>query len=433
MKVSLEEVSKLERKMNIELPPEAVTAAFERMYKSIQRDVSIKGFRKGKAPLGTIKSMYRDRIKGDVVNELVQEHYSKALNEKDLDPIGFPQIQVSELDENKPFKFSASFELRPEVKLNSYEGLTVEKEKIEIDDSHLEKVLKNIQESHATRESVLEDRPATKGDILVIDFEGLRDGQPVPNTQATDFELELGSSQLIPGFEEGLEGARIGQERNLDLTFPADYHAKDLAGAKILFKVKIKGLKKKVLPELSDELAVRVGFETLTGMKESLSKDHIASEEKRVQDELKSALLKALVEKNPVEVPKSMMDEQRKLLIEDVQNRMKGQGISDEEFQEYVQKWSQDFNDSASFMIQSSFLISAIGQKEGLLANEADLDAKMAEYAQQTGIELAKLKGFYKEGENRSRLLYRMTEDKVLDLVKSKANIVEVKKSASKN
>jgi trigger factor len=433
MKISLEEVSKLERRMNVELPPETVAAAFDRIYQSLQRDVEIKGFRKGKAPLNTIKSMYRERIKGDVVNELVQEHYSRALNEKDLDPISFPQIQVSELDESKPFTFTASFELRPEVKINSYEGLQVEKEILSVDDSHLDKVLQNIKDSHATREPVLENRPAVKGDILVIDFEGFNGDQPVPNTQATDFELELGSGQFIPGFEEGLEGASVGQDRSLDLEFPKEYHSKDLAGTKILFKVKIKGLKKKTLPEINDELATRVGFESVEKMKETLINDHRTSEEKRIQEELKSRLLKALVEKNPVEVPKTMLAEQKKLLVDDVRNRMKSQGLSEADLAEYEKKWDSDFDDSAKFMIQSSFLISAIGQKENLMANEADLDAKIAEYAQQTGIEPSKLKGFYKDGDNKSRLMYRLTEEKVLGLIMSKAKIKEVKKENIKS
>lgn len=432
MKINLEEISKLERRMNVELPPETVAAAFDRVYQSIQRDVTIKGFRKGKAPIATIKAMYRDKVKGDVVNELVQEHYSRALNEKDLDPISFPQIQVSELSEEKPFTFTANFELRPEVKLNSYEGLSIEKEILDIDAKHLDKVLENIQNSHATKENILEDRPAQNGDTLVIDFEGLRDGQPVPNTQATDFELELGSGQFIPGFEEGLVGSRVDQDRSLDLEFPKEYHSQDLAGTKITFKVKIKGMKKKVLPEVNDELAKRVGFESVTQMKEALTNDHKTSEEKRIQEELKSRMLKALVEKNPVEVPKSMLEEQKKLLVEDVKNRMKGQGLSEQDFDEYTKKWDSDFNDSARFMIQSSFLISAIAQKENLLAGESDLEAKITEYAQQTGIEPSKLKGFYKEGDNRSRLMYRLTEDKVLALLTAKANIKEVPKDKLK-
>lgn len=429
MKVNVEEISKLERKLSIELPPETVSAAFDRIYKSIQRDVEIKGFRKGKAPIAKIKTLYRDRIKGDVVNELVQEHYTKALDEKSLEPISFPQIQVSELDESKPFKFSASFELRPEVKLNTYEGLSVEKEIFEMDEKHVENVLNNIRQSHASREPVLEDRTAARGDIVVIDFEGFKDGQPVPNTQATDFELDLGSNQFIPGFEEGLEGSKPGQNRELDLTFPTDYHAKDLAGTKILFKVTVKALKKKVVPELNDEFAQRVGFENLEKLKETLLNDHKTSEEKRIQDDLKAALLKALVDKNPVDVPNSLLQEQRKMLIDDVKNRMKNQGMSDAEFEEYVAKWNDDFNESAKFMIQSSFLISAIGQKENLLATESDFDAKLDEYSKQTGIEKAKLKNFYKEGDQRSRLMYRLTEEKVLDLVKSKASIREVKKA----
>lgn len=432
MKVNVEETSKLGRKLSIEVPPETVSAAFDKIYQNLQKSVEIKGFRKGKAPLQTIKSLYKDRVKGDVVSQLVQDFYVKALDEKSLDPVNYPNIQVSELIEEKSFSFTAEFEVRPEVKLQKYDNLTVEKEILELDKTHVEKTIDNIRESHARRDVVLEDRPAATGDFVVMDFEGFRDGQPVPNTKAEEFELELGSNSFIPGFEDGLLGTKPGQEKELHLTFPADYHAKDLAGQPILFKTKIKSLKKKVLPELNDELANRLGFESVEKMKSSLEEDYKNSEEKRINDEFKNRLLKALVESNPVDVPKSMKDEQKQLLINDMQNRFKGQGFDEISFKEYTEKWDADFESSATFMIQSSFLIHAVAEKENLAATTEDLNKKIEEYATQTGIELSKLKSFYNEKDNRSRLLYKLTEDKVVDFLKSKANIKDVAKAKLK-
>lgn len=428
MKVNVEELSQLERRLNIEIPPEEVSAAFDKIYQSLQRDVTVKGFRKGKAPLSQIKAMYADRVKGDVANQLVQDSYTKAIDEHSLNPVNFPNIQIASLDEGKPFSFTAQFEIRPEIKLNQYDGLTVERELFELEPDHVDKVIENIRESHARREAVLEDRAAVKGDFVVIDFEGFRDGQPVANTNASDFELELGSNSFIPGFEDGLIGTRPGEERTLDLSFPESYHAKELAGTAITFKTKIKGLKKKTLPEVNDEFAQKVGFETVEKLKVGLFEDQKATEEKRINDEFKNRLLKALVSKNPVAVPKSMLDEQKQLLLNDVRNRLTQQGMGEAEFQDYVKKWDSDFNESAAFMIQSSFLIHAIADKENLAATSQDVEAKIDEYAKQTGIELAKLKGFYKENDNRSRLTFKITEDKVVDFLKSKSKIKDVKK-----
>lgn len=433
MKVSLQELSQLGRKMNVEIAADDVSAAFNRIYQSIQRDVSIKGFRKGKAPLPTIRTLYKDKVKGDVINELIQTHYFKALDEHSLDPVNMPKFDVSTVDEGQPFKFTAEFEVRPEVKLKDYVGLSVQKEKFEADPKYVSNVLENIQKSHASREAVLEDRAAQKGDIVEIDFEGFRDNQPVPNTKAEKFELELGSSSFIPGFEEGLEGIRAGQSRDLNLTFPTDYHSKDLAGSSITFKVFAHGLKKSVLPELNDEFAKRVGFETLEKLKENILEDYTKGEEKRVNDEFKNRLLKALVDKNPVTVPDSMLQEQREMIIKDVQGRMQQQGMGEREFQEYVQKWDSDFTQSASFMIQSSFLVHAIAEKESLAANEDDFNAKLEEYAKQTGLDVSKLRGFYSDRDQKSRLMYRITEDKVVDFLKDKAKVVEVPKSALKD
>ena len=433
MKVNVEEVSQLERRLKVELSPATVNAAFDKMYQSIQRDATIKGFRKGKAPLTAIKSMYKEKVKSDVINQLVQEHYVKAIDDHSLDPVNYPNIQVSELEEERPFSFSAEFEIRPEVKMQQYDGLVVEKEIFSLDPKHIDSIVENIRTSHASRENVLEDRPSQKGDVLVIDFDGEQNGQPVPNTHAVDFDLELGSNSFIPGFEDGLLGAKVGQERSLDLKFPVDYHAKDLAGAAITFKVKVKALKKSVLPEVSDELAKRVGFDSVAKMHEALEADYRTSEEKRIAEDFKKRILKALVARNPVDVPKSMLNEQKQMMMEDVKGRMKQQGMAEADFKEYADKWDADFNDSAAFMIQSSFLLNAIAQKEGLAANSEDLNAKIEEYAQQTGIEPAKLKGFYNEGENRSRLLYKVTEDKVVEFLKSKAKIREVKKEDLKD
>lgn len=434
MKVSVEELSQLERRLNIEVSAEKVSAAFDSIYKTLQQDVTLKGFRKGKAPLAQIKSIYADRVRGDVINKLIQESYSQALDEHSFDPVGMPNIKLAgDLNEGRAFNFTAQFEVRPEVKLEQYEGLPVEKELLELDPEHTAKTLESIRSSHATRENVLEDRPAQSGDFVVIDFEGTRDGQPIDNTNAKDFELELGSNSFIPGFEDGLLGAKVGQTRTLDLKFPEEYHSKTLAGTPITFKVTIKGLKKKVLPELNDEFAVRMGLESMAKLKETLEEDYKKSEEKRINEEFKNRLLKALVNRNPVPVPKTMFDEQKELLTNDVKGRLAQQGFGEEEFKSYLEKWDNDFNESANFMIQSSFLIHAIAEKENLLATNADVDAKIEEYAKQTGIELSKLKSFYKEGENKARLSHKITEEKVVDLLVSKAKVREVKKKDIKD
>jgi trigger factor len=428
MKATLETVSTLERKLNIQVPAAEVKAAFETAYSSIQKHVAIKGFRKGKAPIGTVKSIYGDRVKQDVVNDLVQKFYVSALREHSLDPVSFPTIEFDALNDDADFAFTAEFEVRPTVTLKQVEGLPLKREKFEIKPSFVEDTLNDIRKSRATNVPVLEDRPAQKGDIAVLDFKGFLESGELENGAAEGHELELGSNTFIPGFEDGLIGLAPGVDGEIKITFPADYHVAELAGKPVTFKVKIQKLLKKDLPELNDEFAksLNAKYDSLEALKNEIAEDYTKREEKRIKDELKDRLMKTLVEKNPVDVPKALMTEQKKALVEDLKKRMESQGLGADYFEEYKDKWKDDFDETAAFMIRSSFLLDKIAVDHSLRATEADLAAKFEEYAKQTGIELERVKEFYADEDRASRLRYQLTEERVVDWLISKADVKDV-------
>lgn len=427
MKTNLEKVSSLQRKINVEVPIAVVQNTFNRIFQDLQREVTIKGFRKGRAPIGTIKSMYGDRIKQDVAQELIQMHYIKALTEHKLDPISNPEFEFDVPSESKDFSFSASFDVRPEVQLKKYEGLQVEKEKFHFDVKKVADVLENIRSSRATFEDVTEDRPAMIGDVSVVDFEGFVDGKPLENGTGTNHNLELGAKQFIDGFEKGVVGMKVGQEKTLNLNFPTPYHSADLAGKPVEFKVKLVGLKHKVLPELNDEFLKSLdGPASLEELKKTIHDDLESTEKKRIEDSYKNRLLKVLVKENPVEVPRSLLNDQKNSLIEDFKKRMSEQGMSPADFQDYVKKWDSDFEKTAAEMIQSSFLIDAIAQKHNLHCKDEDLEKKYKEYAAQTGIEETRIREFYGRPEQTSRLSYMISEEKVIDFLNKSAKVKEV-------
>ena len=431
MKSQVEKGTGLTRKLNVEVPAEAVKSAFHRVFESIQKDVEIKGFRKGKAPLATIKTMYGDRVKQDVVQELIQTHYRQALSEHKMEPLGYPEFEFDEPKEANNFKFTASFDVKPEVKLKKYEGLEVEKEKIEVDDKKIEEVLQNIRTSRASFEEILIARPAQMGDTAVVDFEGFMNDQPLENGAGKNHNLELGTNQFIAGFEEGIVGMNIGDNRTISLKFPEPYHAAELAGQPVQFKVTLVSLKKKVLPELNDEFVKTLGGPaSVEELKKTIHEDMSKSEEKRIQDAFKNRMLKVLVDHNPVEVPASLLKEQKESLIADFKKRMSEQGMSETDFLDYVQKWDKDFEKTASEMIQSSFLIDEIARKHELVATQEDVETKLVEYAKQTGIEEAKLREFYNKPESASRLAYMITEEKVVAQLLSTAKVKEVPKGS---
>lgn len=433
MKINLEELSKLERRLNIEVPIERVSKAFEKIYQRIQNNVTLKGFRKGKAPLQMIKEMYRDQARTDVLQDLVEEHFFDAIEQHKLRPIHQPKIQIHDFEESKPFSFSADFEIHPEIQLINYHNLSVIKQKAETGEKEINESLEKIKAQHFELVPVFEDRAANNGDIVVIDFKGFVDGQPLENGSGSSHNLELGSNQFIPGFEEGLVGSKPSQTRTLDLSFPQDYHVAALAGKPVKFEVTVKELKTKKLPESDDALAVKVGFKDLAELRNAISQEQIATEKNKIQEDLRNRLLKELAKQNPIDVPKSMVEHQKQVLIEDMKERMRGMGMGEDNFKEYAEKWDSDFLSSASFMVQSSYLITAIANKENLSATSEDIENKIEDYIAQTGMEPTRVRAIYQKDTARARLKNMITEEKVVNFLESKATITEVSKSEMKD
>ncbi|MES2856183.1 MAG: trigger factor [Bdellovibrionota bacterium] len=428
-KTSLESTSALERKLNIEVPAKEVQAAFDRAIQGIQRNVAIKGFRKGKAPISTVKSIYGDKVKQDVIQDIIQVHYANAIKEHSLDPISFPAIEFDPLEDEKNFAFTAEFEVRPEVKLKQVEGLPVKREKFTVNEDLINSTIEDIRKSRGTTGPMLEDRAAQTGDVAVIDFKGFVDGTELENGAAQGHELEIGSNSFIPGFEEGIIGTRVGGNTRVKIAFPAQYHVAELAGKPVEFEVSLKELKRKTLPELNDEFAKSIGeYADMNALKAAIKDDFEKRESKRIADDLKNRLMKVLVDRNPVEVPKALLNDQKKALVEDFQKRMQQQGMGAEQYEDYKDKWNADFEETASYMIQSSFLIDKIAADEKLRATPADVQEKLKEYSGQTGIDMKRIEEFYGDQDKRSRLAYQITEEKVLEFLLAKAKVQDVSK-----
>lgn len=427
MKAQVQITEGLQRKINVEIPQEVVESSFNKVYQTIQRSVQIKGFRKGKAPLTTIKSIYKTQVLGDVAQDLIQMHYPLAIKENNIDPINYPEFEFEDPTEGKNFSFTAIIEVRPEVQVKKWEGLEVDKEKFIFNDAQFEQVINNIRQSRAKTVDVTEARAAKNGDVAIIDFEGHVDGKPLENGKGTDHNLELGAKQFIEGFEEGVVGMKVGDVKTLNLKFPDPYHSAEIAGKPVDFKVTLKSLKTKELPELNEELLAQIGTkQTVEEFKTTLRQDIEQTDKKRIEDSFKNRLLKALVAANPVAVPASLLKDQKASLVEDFKRRMSEQGMNETDFQSYLAKWDSDFSATAAEMIQSSFLIDALATQHDLQCKTEDLDAKFVEYAKQTGLEEARIREWYSKPEQASRLTYMITEEKVIKLLVSKAKIKEV-------
>lgn len=427
MKSTVENTGGLGRKLSIEVPAAKVTGAFDRIFKQIQKTADLKGFRKGKAPIATIKTMYKDRVGQDVAQDLISEAYPQALTEHNLTPISQPHVHFGQLEEDKDFSFTAEFEIRPEVTLKKYEGLSVQKEKLEIPSERVDTVLERLRQSKAELVPVLEDRPSQSGDTAEIDFFGKIDGQPLQGGEAKGFQLELGSNSFIPGFEDAVVGMRPGTTKTIDLKFPEDYGNAEIAGKPVSFDVTLHKLQKKKLPELTDDFAKSLGdYESMAALRQIIEKDLEAEEEGRVKEEFKTRLLKELVKQNPVDVPEKLKAQQKAALVADVEKRLRNQGMGNTEVEDYKAKWDADFNETAAFMIQSSFLIDTLAEKLNITVGVKELEERLQRYAQQTGIDFTRVKEYYSQGSRMGNLEYQVIEEKVVEKLTELANVKEV-------
>lgn len=433
MKSTVEKISPLGIKLNIQVPAPVVASTFENAFKDMQKKSHIKGFRPGKAPISTVKSIYGTNILQDVVQNLVQKHYYMALHEHKLIPIDHPEFEFNPPSENQDFSFSANFEVRPEINLKKYEGLEVEKEKIEITDEQVNNIIESIRASRSSSIDILEDRPAQNGDLAVINFEGFVDSKPLEGGSGTNHNLELGKKEFIEGFEEGVVGMKIGQQKTLSLKFPTTYHA-NLAGKDVEFKVTLNALKKKVLPDLDDAFAADVlsnratENKTLGDLKKIIFNDIEQSEKRRIESDFRNRFLKVLVTANPVETPSSLLNEQKKLLTEDVKKKMTDQGMGEKEFSEYCQKWDKELETTASEMVQAGFIIDAIATKHDLHWTDEDLQKKYENLAKGMGVKAEDVRKWYEESDRSQQLTYAITEEKVLDFLLKSSQIKELSK-----
>jgi len=435
MKVQKEDLSTLEKKLTIQVDSKDVDKEFNKAFQYLQKNVTIKGFRKGKAPLQKIKILYKDQVKDDVTQSLVQANYIKALTNEDLFPIDQPQLDIpTSPNQGESFQFTAQFEVRPEVEAKNIEGLKIEKQKFVKDEKAIENSLEQIRSAHGTYEVVEEDRGLQKGDFADLDFDGIMNGAPLPNGSAKNHLLEIGSDSFIKGFEEGLIGAKKGEEKSLELSFPEEYQQPELQGKAVTFKVKIHAIKKKQLPEWTDEFVKTLGeYETFEQLKTAISDDIEKQEKSRIEGDLKSNMFKALVAANPFEAPKSMIQQQKGALIDDFKQRMAQQGLSDQQFAEYQAKWNDDFDGTAEEMVKSALLIQKIAEDQKLEIVQADIDAKLADIVKESGLDINRVSDYYKMEQPLNNLKYQLTEEKIFKFLLEKAKVTEVEPKAQEN
>jgi trigger factor len=431
MQISVESLSSIKKKINFKIPAERVSAEVDKAYAEIRKHASVKGFRKGKVPMGLIEKHYGEKMAEDVVKTLVSDTYFKAVQEQGLNPVSYPQIDSDPLNPGQEFSYSATVEVFPEVEVKEYLGLEAVKEKLELDEKVVDQRLRELQENMAQLVPAAEGHVAKMGDFVTFDFEGKIDGVPFEGGSAEDFQLELGSGRFIPGFEDQMVGMTLGSTATIKVSFPENYGAAHLAGKPADFDVTVKGIKVKELPELNDDFAKEFGeeFETLAQLKDKLAELNKSQEENRVQGELRERVIKVLVEKHEVEVPETLVDRQVTVMLDNTKQRLAAQRMNLEMMGMTEDGYKAQFREVARDQVKASFLLDAVATKENLAVTDEDIAGQIGAIAAQSGQDPAKVANVYQTNERaRESLRAQMLEDKAIDFVVERAKITEVPK-----
>lgn len=437
MSLQIEKLEKNMAKLTIEASAEDFEAAIQKAYNKNKGKINIPGFRKGKAPRQVIERMYgKEVFYEDAANELIPDAYAKAVDECTEEIVSQPKIDVVQLEAGKPFIFTATVALKPEVTLGKYKGVKVSKQNREVTEADIDAEL-NRQREENSRTITVEDRPVQTGDTAVIDFEGFVDGVAFDGGKGENYSLEIGSHSFIDTFEDQLIGKNTGDEVEVNVTFPEDYQASELAGKPALFKVKINEIKEKELPELDDEFAAEVSeYDTLAEYKEDIKRELTQKKEKAAKDAIESEVIEAIVADSKMDIPDAMVATQQRQIVDDFAQRMQMQGISMEQYFQFTganyQMLIDQAKDQALKRIQSRLVLEAVVAAEGMTATEEEYEAEIKRMADAYQMEVDKIKEIIGKSEE-EQIKVDLCIAKAVELVVAEAvESDETKKPAKK-
>ncbi len=428
MSLQVEKLEKSMVKLTIEASAEDFEKALEKAYHKNKNKINVQGFRKGKAPRTLIEKMYGAGIfYEDAANEIIPEAYEKAVAESDLDIVSRPQVDVVQVEKGKSFIFTAEVAVKPEITLGAYKGIEAEKKEAVVTEEEVMAQVEKEREQNS-RTVTIDDRAVQDGDIAVIDFEGFVDNEAFEGGKGEDYSLTIGSHSFIDNFEEQLIGKAIGEEIEVNVTFPEEYQAKELAGKPALFKVKIKEIKVKELPELDDDFAQDVSeFNTLDEYKENIAATIKANKEKELKTAKENEVVEKIIEAATIEIPEPMIDAQVSQMAEEFAQRIQYQGLSIEQYFQFTGMDSKKFMDSlrpqAVKRIQSRLVLEAVVKAENIEVTAEELDKELTDMAAKYQMEADKLKELVGEKE-KEQIKLDIAVQKAVDFVVE--NAVEV-------
>jgi trigger factor len=428
--VKMEELSPVKKKLSLEIPWSEVKNELNAVYREVGKKAKIKGFRPGKIPRNVLETYYKEQAEEETATNIVNKYYWQTLEDKGIVAVSRPEINQEGLKEDTAFSFSASFETEPEFEPKGYKGIELEKEKIQVTDSDMEKRFDEIRQMFATMEEIKDDRPAVKGDFVVIDFAGSLNGELSKELKADDYYLEIGSQKFVPGFEEQLIGMKNEETKSINVVFPVNYHEKKFAGKEIIFNVTLKNIKEKKLPEIDENFIKNFDrYNSIEDLKTDVRKTLEEKFQGLAETNLQNNITEVLIKENDFEVPPSLLERQIFYMMADTQKRMISAGMDEKNAIELSFKMHDKFKDDAVKIVKSFLLLKKIAKKESFIVEENDIEKYIQELAAQYGRDYESFRTMYDNEERKDSLKMELMQKKVFDFIEQNANIKVVEKN----
>ena len=419
----VEDLSPVVKKVSVELAPDLVKSALETAFSTVSRTVKLKGYRQGKVPRRLVERYFGDDVKKDVAQKLVTGSIHEALAEHKLDPVAPPRVENGSVEAGQPFKYTATVEVRPKVEPKDYEGLSVPKADIAVEDAQVEERIEEMRTEHAMFVPVEGRDVAELGDFASCDYEGFIDGAPLRGAKREGVLLEVVPGSMLDNKAEALLGARIGETRDLGVTFPADYAVEELRGKEARFQTVLKGLKKREVPALDDAFVQDLGGDakTLSDLRAKLKSDMETQKKERAEGEQREKLLEALVAKNPIEAPPALVERNVDAMLQGMLEGFMRRGLDPRQLGLNFDRMRDELRQRALLEVKGYLLLEAISEKEKLEASEDDLDKHFDKMAGEMKQSRETVKAAFRRQDSLDSLKARLRQDKALAFLLSKA------------
>jgi trigger factor len=425
MKTEVQDLGGSQKKVVCEIPSDEVQKEFNKYCKTLAREVEVRGFRKGKAPPSIIKRYFRQQVQQEVASQLLSSALEDALKEHSLTPLGEPEIDAPVLDEEKDFAFSITLDVKPEIEIGDYEGIELEEEPTEVEEEELEKSLEELRKAHGDLKGIEEDRGAVEGDTALVDYAAFLDGEPLAEMERKDVYMEIDASSVKEDVKDALLGARVGEERKMDVEYPENYMDKNVAGKTVEYRLQVKKILVKELPKLDDEFAKDVGpYETLEALKDRM-REEIGKEKKaRSRRALEDGLLEELLNRNAFDAPRSLVAARHEQMMKDAKIHFLTKGLAMEESSEDYQQLESNLQEISERDVKKHLLVEAVARKESIRVSDEEVEEKIKEIADQHEQSVEKVKAdIQKNQDGLENFRANLLRGKTLDFLLSQATI----------